>query len=83
MGPGMTLNHNTLSTILVFLGIRNLHIHFDSSNERIDAAYEQNGQHIERKITFKEIETAFSSSGSANVEGPARDERDPAGGVTG
>lgn len=66
----MALNANILSTIVTFLGIRNLHIHFDANNERIDASYEQYGQHHERKITFREIEELFSDRDSMRPAGP-------------
>ena len=56
----MRFNPDILTTTLNLLGIQNLHVHFDSTNERIDAAYDQKGQHHEKKITFKEIEAMFS-----------------------
>jgi len=61
----MALNADILSTILTFLGIKNLHVHFDSNHERIDATFDQHGQHHERKITFTEMEQLF-----ANDKGP-------------
>lgn len=66
----MALNTDILSTILQFLGVRNLHVHFDANNERIDATFEQHGQHHERKITFQEIEQLFSNRDSTNAKGP-------------
>jgi len=79
MSPGVALNSNILSTFLFSLGIRNLHVHFDSTNKRIDAAYEQYGQHHERKITFQEIEQLFYGSDSTHEAGPTSPANDPEG----
>lgn len=76
----MQLNSDILTTILTFLGIQNLHIHFDSTNERIDAAYDQHGQPHEKKITFKEIEAMFSDKDSTHEKGAATLDLNPEGG---